>query len=133
MGADERRELGGGYRALLAVLPHVTPGCMHFLRVAAGLVCITSLACGGTSPAGGGSSADGGSRDGGPPPGNHKPVAEPGPARSVDVFSEVRLDASGSRDPDGDPIQAYFWVLIVRPAGSGAALRCATSTGPSPS
>jgi hypothetical protein len=63
-----------------------------------------------------------------PPAGNRAPVASAGAAQTVAPGATVTLDASGSRDPDGDAI-TYAWSL-QRPAGSSATLVGADLSGP---
>ena len=60
---------------------------------------------------------------------NQPPVADAGGDQSVTTGDLVRLDGSGSSDPDGDPI-TYLWSLSV-PLGSGAVLSDATAVDPS--
>jgi hypothetical protein len=52
---------------------------------------------------------------------NSPPVADAGPDQSVPAGGQALLDGSGSSDVDGDPL-TYGWSLIVRPAGSAAAI-----------
>jgi hypothetical protein len=35
----------------------------------------------------------------------------------------VRLDGSGSYDPDGEPVRRYQWLLLEQPAGAAARIR----------
>ena len=65
-----------------------------------------------------------------PPPPNHPPVADAGPAQTVDVGATVQLDGGQSSDPDGDAL-TFKWDLNVKPAGSAATLSGATTTQPS--
>jgi PKD repeat protein len=55
-------------------------------------------------------------------PANNPPVADAGPAQAVFVGDLVRLDGTGSYDPDGDPIALYMWTMDTIPAGSTANL-----------
>ena len=58
------------------------------------------------------------------------PVANPGPAQSVDVGSVVTLDGTGSTDSDNQPL-TYQWSLSSVPVNSTAALSVPTSAKPS--
>lgn len=62
-------------------------------------------------------------------PANAPPTANAGPDQSVTVGATVRLDGSGSRDPDGDPLTPA-WTITTRPAGSEAALTGAATSAP---
>lgn len=54
---------------------------------------------------------------------NQPPVASAGPDRYGAVGAPVRLNGSGSRDPDaGDSVTSYRWQLVAKPAGSGVEL-----------
>jgi beta-lactam-binding protein with PASTA domain len=52
---------------------------------------------------------------------NSRPVADAGPAQSVNTGTAVQLDGSASRDADGDPL-TYAWALTTKPPGSNAAI-----------
>ena len=60
---------------------------------------------------------------------NVRPTAEAGPDQSVARNAVARLDGSGSRDPDGNPL-TYRWTLTARPQGSTAALNNSTAVNP---
>jgi RHS repeat-associated protein len=49
------------------------------------------------------------------------PVANPGPAQTVNVSTLVTLDGSASTDSDGQPL-GYSWTMTTKPAGSSVAL-----------
>jgi PKD repeat protein len=53
---------------------------------------------------------------------NNPPVADAGPDQAVFVGHAVRLDGTGSYDPDGDPIVLYMWTMDTIPLGSNAEL-----------
>ncbi|MBM4309755.1 MAG: choice-of-anchor A family protein [Deltaproteobacteria bacterium] len=53
---------------------------------------------------------------------NRPPVAVVGESLLIDAGETVQLDASASHDPDGDVIERYEWIMVVRPAGSVAEL-----------
>lgn len=58
---------------------------------------------------------------------NLKPRAEAGPDRTVQARAPVRLDGTGSFDPEGDPI-TYQWRQV---SGTGVALQGADTATPS--
>jgi hypothetical protein len=60
---------------------------------------------------------------------NQPPKADAGLPQTVPVGSQVSLDASGSSDPDNDPL-SFAWALTVRPEGSSAAISLPTSPTP---
>jgi hypothetical protein len=60
---------------------------------------------------------------------NSAPVADAGPDQQVFLLDTVTLDASGSRDADGDPL-TYRWSLTSVPAGSVAAPSDPTAINP---
>ncbi|BAS29362.1 PKD domain-containing protein [Limnochorda pilosa] len=62
--------------------------------------------------------------------GNAAPVASAGAAQVVPVGKIVRLDGTGSDDPEGDEL-AYSWRFVFLPAGSNASLAGADTDAPS--
>lgn len=60
---------------------------------------------------------------------NLAPLAFAGSDQSVLTQTVVKLDASNSRDPEGQPL-TYIWQLKTKPAGSEAALTSNTSVNP---
>ncbi|MGQ9602118.1 MAG: PKD domain-containing protein [Candidatus Bipolaricaulia bacterium] len=52
---------------------------------------------------------------------NTPPVADAGPDQEVIVGATVQLDGTGSKDPDGDPLN-FKWEIIAKPTGSVATL-----------
>jgi len=48
-------------------------------------------------------------------------VADAGPDRTVSVGDTVKLDGSGSRDPNNDPL-TFFWSFTSKPLDSTATL-----------
>jgi MYXO-CTERM domain-containing protein len=61
---------------------------------------------------------------------NGDPVADAGPDQSVTAGATVRLDGTGSADPDGDGL-LFSWVLTSKPGGSVASLSSASTANPS--
>jgi predicted lipoprotein with Yx(FWY)xxD motif len=53
---------------------------------------------------------------------NNPPVADAGADQAVFVGHAVRLDGTGSYDPDGDPIVLHVWTMDTIPIGSNAEL-----------
>ncbi|HET7313185.1 PKD domain-containing protein [Salinisphaera sp.] len=53
--------------------------------------------------------------------GEARPVADAGPDQSVRVDSLVRLDGTGSRDPE-DRLISYHWHFVSKPGASAAAI-----------
>lgn len=62
-------------------------------------------------------------------PSNLAPLAFAGADQSVLTLTVVKLDASNSRDPEGQPL-TYAWQLKTKPTGSAAALSSDTSVSP---
>ena len=60
---------------------------------------------------------------------SHKPVANAGTSREVDVGDTIQLDGSGSSDEDGDAL-TYQWAFTSRPDGSNASLSDTTTINP---
>lgn len=60
---------------------------------------------------------------------NNAPVANAGPAQTVEIDDLVTLDGSGSYDPNGDSV-TYAWTLTSKPEGSTATLTGATTVAP---
>jgi len=81
------------------------------------------MACLIVAGCGGGGSSGGGEDTSDPSPGvtNTAPLADAGKAQSVKVGDTVTLNASESRDEDGDTL-TYAWSLSAQPDGSGAVL-----------
>jgi hypothetical protein len=52
---------------------------------------------------------------------NRAPAIAVAPGNSVDVGAVAILDASGTTDPDGDPV-SFTWTLLGKPVGSQAVL-----------
>jgi large repetitive protein len=76
--------------------------------IAAGVI-VMLAACGGSSD----DDRDGGG--GGNSTANRAPVANAGPAQTVDPGTAVMLDGRGSSDPDGDAL-SYAWAQTAGPA-----------------
>ncbi len=72
----------------------------------------------------GGSDAD----NGGTTPTNRAPTANAGPAQTVNEFSTVTLDGSGSSDPDAGTTLSYSW---TQQSGVSVTLSNANVAGPS--
>ena len=60
---------------------------------------------------------------------NAGPVANAGKDQTILVTTTVKLDGSGSFDPDGDPL-IYAWAFASQPAGSTATLSGAETAQP---
>jgi hypothetical protein len=58
------------------------------------------------------------------------PVAKAGPNQTAYVMHSVRLDGTGSTDPEGNPL-TYSWSIVSEPNGSNAALTSTTIPTPS--
>ena len=81
------------------------------------MACLILAGCGGGGSSGGGEDTSGPSPD----VTNTAPLADAGKAQSVKVGDTVTLNASESRDEDGDTL-TYAWSLSAQPDGSGAVL-----------
>ena len=64
-----------------------------------------------------------------PAPDNRAPVAEAGEAETYFLDQSIRLDGTGSEDPDGDEL-TFAWTLTSRPADSQAELEGADTARP---
>lgn len=61
---------------------------------------------------------------------NKSPIAEASNNQKVVPGSTVKLDGSGSSDPEDDPL-SYSWFLVAKPAGSNAYLADQNKSSPS--
>jgi hypothetical protein len=61
---------------------------------------------------------------------NSRPVAVAGPNQSVHFGAIVRLNGSGSSDPDGDPL-GFTWAVLSQPDATNAVLSDAHALAPS--
>jgi len=62
-------------------------------------------------------------------PVNHPPVANAGPAQTVNVGQTVQLSGAASTDLDGDPL-TFLWEFVSLPPGSNATLKNADEVNP---
>ncbi len=60
---------------------------------------------------------------------NRRPVADAGPDREITVGDVVQLAASGSHDPDVDPL-SYRWAILSAPQGSTVVLNDSMAPAP---
>ncbi len=81
------------------------------------MACLIVTGCGGGGSSGGGEDTS----DSSPGVTNTAPLADAGKAQSVKVGDTVTLNASESRDEDGDTL-TYAWSLSAQPDGGGAVL-----------